>query len=160
MSSFACCIWWLLFGVLLGLLLSWLLSKLGREETPPPAARVAAPAMAAVSTTMVDGIDMVAAARAGFNVRGADDLKIVEGIGPKIDAVLKENGIRTFKDLAASSVPTLSAILDKAGPRFKLANPGTWAEQARMCANNQWDALKKYQDELTAGVALSDDDKA
>lgn len=195
MSMFTCCVWWLLFGILLGLLLSWLLSKLGRVESSslplaplaPPAAYVpvpapevmtslveTAPAVAAplpvlalvaappvapllASSHVVDGVDIVAAAKAGFSVRGQDDLKIVEGIGPKIDSLLKAAGINTFSQLAAASVGQVTGILEAAGPRFKLANPASWPRQAQLCADNQWDELKALQDHLIAGVDLQAD---
>jgi hypothetical protein len=70
------------------------------------------------------------------------------------------SGVSTFEQVSKMSVAEMSAILDKGGPRFKLANPGSWAEQARLAANNEWMALKKLQDELYAGVALTPDDKA
>jgi predicted flap endonuclease-1-like 5' DNA nuclease len=111
-----------------------------------------------VPATLINGVDVVAAAAAGFRVAGQDDLKIVEGIGPKIDALLKEHGIRTFSDLQKASVAEISAILDKGGPRFKLANPGSWSEQAGLCARNAWAELRVLQDELVAGVAATDDD--
>ena len=39
----------------------------------------------------------------------------------------------------------------KGGPDFRVANPGTWPEQAGYCVRNDWAGLKKLQDRLTAG---------
>ena len=108
--------------------------------------------------TLVGGIDVAAAAAAGIAVKGMDDIIIIEGIGPKIKELFNNAGVSTFAQVAKMSVPEMSAILDKGGPRFKLANPGSWAEQARLAANNEWTALKKLQDELYAGVAAAPDD--
>ncbi len=80
-----------------------------------------------------------------------NDLKAVEGIGPKIEKLLHENGIKTWEALANTSVDKLSAIIESAGKRFKLADPGTWPRQARLAADGAWDDLEKYQDYLQGG---------
>lgn len=80
-----------------------------------------------------------------------DDLKAVEGIGPKIEGLLKADGIDTWRKLSNAQVSTIQAILNKAGKRYKLADPGTWPKQAGMCADGKWDELTAYQDELNGG---------
>ncbi|MEL6251054.1 MAG: helix-hairpin-helix domain-containing protein [Bacteroidota bacterium] len=80
-----------------------------------------------------------------------DDLRKIEGIGPKIAGLLKEEGVVTFKDLSATSVEKLKEVLVKAGPRFKMHSPLTWPQQAQMAADGKWDELKKLQDELVGG---------
>ena len=79
-----------------------------------------------------------------------DDLKKIEGIGPKIEAALKAAGIRTFADLAAKSAEELQAILDEAG-FARISNPETWAEQAALAAQGKWDKLAALQDSLKGG---------
>ncbi len=78
-----------------------------------------------------------------------DDLKKIEGIGPKTERILNEHGIMTFAQLAATSEETLQAILDEAG--FRLGDPGTWAEQAALAAKGDWEALETLQDALKGG---------
>lgn len=95
--------------------------------------------------------DLAAARAAGFEVKGADDLTVVEGIGPKIAALLHARGIATFAQLAATTPEALRGFLDAAGANFKLAQPQTWPEQAAMAAQNRWADLKAYQDRLTVG---------
>jgi predicted flap endonuclease-1-like 5' DNA nuclease len=80
-----------------------------------------------------------------------DDLKIVEGIGPKISDLLNKDGINTWEDLSNASVDRLKGILDAAGPSFQIHDPGSWPRQAGMAAKGQWDELKKWQDELDGG---------
>lgn len=80
-----------------------------------------------------------------------DDLKIVEGIGPKIADLLVKAGISTWKALSETAPAKIKEILDAAGPNFQIHDPGTWPEQSRMADNGEWDALKKYQDELKGG---------
>ena len=80
-----------------------------------------------------------------------DDLKAVEGIGPKIEGLLKADGIDTWRKLSNANVTTIQEILNKAGKPYKLADPGTWPKQAGMCADGKWDELTAYQDELNGG---------
>lgn len=80
-----------------------------------------------------------------------DDLKIVEGIGPKIAELLIKKGIKTWKQLSDTSADKLKEILDAAGPNFQIHDPGTWPKQARLANEGKWDELKKLQDELSGG---------
>lgn len=80
-----------------------------------------------------------------------DDLKKIEGIGPKIASILTEKGIGTFVKLSKSSVKVLEGILKDAGPRFSMHKPGSWPKQAKLAADGKWDQLKKLQDKLDGG---------
>ena len=80
-----------------------------------------------------------------------DDLKKIEGIGPKIAQILTDAGIPTFAKLAATKPAKLKEILAAAGNRFKMHNPATWPEQAKLAKAGKWDELKKLQDKLDGG---------
>lgn len=80
-----------------------------------------------------------------------DNLKIVEGIGPKIESLLNEHGIFTFAQLAAAEVASLSSILTGAGSRFQIHNPETWPRQAAMARDGRWEELEAWQEELNGG---------
>jgi predicted flap endonuclease-1-like 5' DNA nuclease len=80
-----------------------------------------------------------------------DDLKKVEGIGPKIEQMLNAEGIYTFAQLAQTEVSFIQSILDKGGPAYKVHNPESWPFQAKMAAEGKWDELKKWQDEHKHG---------
>ncbi len=80
-----------------------------------------------------------------------NDLKAVEGIGPKIESLLNNAGITTWAGLASTSVSKLKEVLEAAGDRYKLADPGTWPKQADYAAKGQWDELEEYQDFLQGG---------
>lgn len=80
-----------------------------------------------------------------------DDLRKIEGIGPKIAEHLGNGGVDSFAALADSSVEKLREILEGAGPRYKSHDPSSWPLQARMAADGQWDELKKWQDEHDGG---------
>ena len=59
-----------------------------------------------------------------------DDLKLINGIGPKLEKIFNENGIETFAQLAKASEEQIKDILEKAGPIFKNANFSDWTKQA------------------------------
>ncbi len=80
-----------------------------------------------------------------------DDLKLVEGIGPKIEELLKANGVNTWKDIATSDVKTLKTILAKGGDRFQMHDPSSWSDQAALAVEGKWSELEEYQDLLIGG---------
>ncbi len=80
-----------------------------------------------------------------------DDLKLVEGIGPKIEQLLYDAGIYTWQQLAETDVKVLQEILDNAGPRYRMHNPASWPLQARMAAEGKFDELEKWQAEHKHG---------
>jgi predicted flap endonuclease-1-like 5' DNA nuclease len=101
-----------------------------------------------VSATRAPGVGVAVAAPEPGK---PDDLTIVEGIGVKINALLNQNGIYTFAQLADASVERLRSILVSGGSRFRIADPQTWSEQARLARDGQWDAIKGLQDSLKGG---------
>ncbi|WP_298417097.1 50S ribosomal protein L21 [uncultured Kordia sp.] len=80
----------------------------------------------------------------------ADDLKKIEGIGPKIASTLVEAGISTFAELAKTEPAKISEIIS--GVRGNHVTD-TWPAQAQLAADGKWDELKKWQDELDGGKA-------
>ncbi len=80
-----------------------------------------------------------------------EDLKVVEGIGPKIEELLHTSGIRNLNDLAETSVERLSQILEEAGGHFRMHTPDTWPAQARLASNGDWELLREYQEQLKGG---------
>jgi len=81
-----------------------------------------------------------------------DDLKKIEGIGPKIAEIFNNAGILTFSELAGTKVEKLQEILAAAGSRYASKKPGSWPKQAKMAAEGKWDELKVWQDENDHGV--------
>lgn len=80
-----------------------------------------------------------------------DDLKMVEGIGPKIAGLLNDIGITTWRELADAPEEKVQKMLDDAGPRYRIHSPSTWAKQAGLAADAKWAELEKLQDELDGG---------
>ncbi len=107
------------------------------EKATPPAVEEKAPGAAEEKTSSSD--------------KKADDLKKIEGIGPKISELLQNNGVKTFGDLASSGVDRLKAILEEAGSRYRVHDPSTWPEQSQLAAEGKWDELKELQDRLDGG---------
>ncbi len=97
-----------------------------------------------VSVASAKGIASMAAA-------AKDDLKKIEGIGPKIEGLLNEAGIHTFAQLSSSKVQDLEKVLNDAGPRYKMHDPKTWPKQGELAAAGKWDELQEYQDFLQGG---------
>jgi predicted flap endonuclease-1-like 5' DNA nuclease len=170
MSAFACCFWWFLFGALLGWLLNWLLSKWTRKDgsdstgsgnynSTSHTSNQASHAYASNANTVTagaTGASVALAAAAGFKIKGNNDLEVIEGIGPKIADLFRNNGTHTFAQLSSMSLAEMHKVLENGGSRFKLANPGSWAQQARLCHENRWSELKALQDTLDGGVHNAD----
>ena len=81
-----------------------------------------------------------------------DDLQKIEGIGPKISALLNNVGVLTYQQLASKSYDELQDIIDDAGPRFRIARPKSWPQQAALAAQGRWDDLKDLQARMRGGV--------
>lgn len=180
LSTFSSCWIWLILGVIIGWVLARLLGKYCCNtknpktdampatnpanapnklvETPAPAKKAAkpakvAPAKPAPAKAMATAtIDIAAAKAAGFTLKNANDLTVIEGIGPKINELFHNNGIQSFAELASATAPQMRTILDAGGSRFRIANPSTWAQQAALAAENKWTELKKLQTALSGGV--------
>lgn len=155
---------WLALGFGLGWLACWWRFTLARKReratvrpTPAPAPAVSGatneetrvPAMQPMPSSRL--IDVTAARAAGFNMKHASDLTVIEGIGPRIHDLLGASGIESFVQLAQLHADELRDILDRGGPNFQLADPATWAEQALLAADNRWTELKRLQNERIGG---------
>jgi predicted flap endonuclease-1-like 5' DNA nuclease len=79
----------------------------------------------------------------------SDDLKVIEGVGPRAEAALAAAGIRRYGDLAAVRPGRLRKILRAGGGR--MSDPRTWPQQAGLAAAGDWDQLAALQRELSRG---------
>ncbi len=109
------------------------------EEVTPPAEPVA-------PTPAQEPVVSEAAATAA-----PDDLRRIEGIGPKVDAALRAMGITTFAQLAAADPDRLEADLRAAGVRILPGAPRTWPEQAALAAKGDWEGFEKLASQLKGG---------
>lgn len=126
--------WWLVILILaiLMVIVIWALSRNAKATEIPHGEHAHEPAPGAVESPTLP-----------------DDLKLIEGIGPKISSLLNAAGIMTFAQLANTSVADLQAILDQAG--LRLGDPATWPEQAALAAKGDLAGLQTLQGELKGG---------
>jgi predicted flap endonuclease-1-like 5' DNA nuclease len=78
----------------------------------------------------------------------ADDLTVIEGIGPKMVAALKAAGIDTFARLAQASEDELRTAIQAAGMRLAPTLP-TWAQQAEYAQRGDWEGLKTLKERIS-----------
>ena len=79
----------------------------------------------------------------------SDNLQAIEGIGPKIDGVLKAEGIGTWESLSMTTPERLRVVLDKAGKQYAHIDPTSWTEQARLLVHREFSKLKKYKESIS-----------
>lgn len=80
-----------------------------------------------------------------FAAIGTDKLQIIEGIGPKMEEVMHENGIHNFSTLSLSSPEKLREILNKYGDKYRIIDPNTWPRQASLAHERNWNELITLQ---------------
>jgi predicted flap endonuclease-1-like 5' DNA nuclease len=138
-----------LFVVLEWLLLQWLRrrSEVAQADLPQPGVKMPAPS-APVAEPAPPAVEAKPAPSK------PDDLKLIEGIGPKIAGILAAAGIDTFAQLAAADGSRLKEIIAQAG-LTALADPASWPEQAALAAAGKLDELKALQDQLKGGRRVS-----
>ena len=81
----------------------------------------------------------------------ADDLKKIEGVGPKAAEAMTNAGLDTFAKVAKADPAKIKEILTAASSRLAHLEPGTWPQQAALAAAGKWDELKILQDKLDGG---------
>lgn len=76
----------------------------------------------------------------------ADDLKVIEGIGPKIEEMFSRRGIKTWKSLSEASVAECQKVLNTGGKGYQIHDPASWPMQAKMCYEGKWIELLRWQE--------------
>ncbi len=84
-----------------------------------------------------------------------EDLEAVIGVGPKIGAMLRNNGITTFAELVTTPVTELERIVESTGEEPAEVGVQTWAAQAQLAASQDWEGLARLQDELQSDGAAA-----
>lgn len=59
-----------------------------------------------------------------------DDLKVIDGIGPKMESILNKAGFISFAQLAKANDKAIKTILLAENPRFKMFEPKEWIKEA------------------------------
>lgn len=107
------------------------------DEGHGPAARNTALIDAPPAAVTQDGAPLdVAAEKAPVKAANApgDDLSRIKGVGPKLVAILHENGVTEFGQIAAWSEADIDAIDAKLGRFQGRIRRDNWPEQARFLA--------------------------
>ena len=119
------------------------------EATPEAVAEevVEAPVVEAAPEVVAEEVVETPVAEAGAE----DDLKKIEGVGPKIESLMKEGGLKTWAQVAAAAPESIKEILVAAGSRYQMHDPTSWPLQAGMAAEGKWEELEKWQDEHKGG---------
>ncbi len=90
--------------------------------------------------SMMDNVEDINVSKS--NKVDIDNLKLIEGIGPKIESLLHAEKITTFKKLSKTDIGVIKAILKKAGPLYTLYDPTLWQKQAAIAAKGDWVKFK------------------
>ena len=126
----------LLLAAVLGFIIGWALRSVSCQKK-----------IAELEAAWADRL----AAAAGSAPVQRDDLKRIEGIGPKIEKMLNDDQIYTWAELAAAPVDRLKGILRRGGDRYKMHDPKSWSDQAKLAAQGRWKELEELQDILQGG---------
>jgi predicted flap endonuclease-1-like 5' DNA nuclease len=163
--------WWLwivvfvILAAFVAFMLWWWLRSPAEEEVPGPPTRSEPPALVpgpgSAASPEIAGMPELQADKteigpepptAAAEQPQVEDLEVVEGIGPKIAAALRDSGVYTFAQLASLDPERLRQILRDRDPNLlRLADPATWPQQARLAAAGDWEALTRLQQELRGG---------
>ncbi|MDR1876519.1 MAG: hypothetical protein LBQ84_02705 [Flavobacteriaceae bacterium] len=85
-----------------------------------------------------------------------DDLKVIEGIGERIEFFLNENGIYTWEQLSQETKEKLKNILEiYGGASYKIHNPATWPEQAALANKGEWEELNALKEKVRKSQIVS-----
>lgn len=82
----------------------------------------------------------------------ADDLKKIEGVGPKAAEAMVAAGMDTFAKIAKAKPEAIATILTEASSNLAHLVTDTWPKQAKLAADGKWDELKELQDRLDGGI--------
>ena len=118
--------------------------RIASEEIVKPKTPVA-------SLNKVPSFDAKAAKTAMGKKIEKDDLKIVEGIGPKIQELFHNFDIKTWKALSEISANRCQEVLNSGGKRYRIHDPASWPMQAKMAHEGHWEQLAEWQEKHRAG---------
>jgi predicted flap endonuclease-1-like 5' DNA nuclease len=85
--------------------------------------------------------------------KSADDLTMLEGVGPKVAKILADAGYASFADLANADAVEVDKVLD--ANKLQMLDSAGWIEQAKLAAAGDMEGLAKLQDELKGGRRTS-----
>ncbi len=143
----------MLFGsFVLGFIFAWILKSTKVEVIyeEVPAATYTASKKSASKTIQPSAPSATIAVQWTSEIQD-DDLQIIEGIWPKIEALLQKHNVVTYRDMIDQWVTGLENILEQWGKRFQSHSPATWPDQAKLADQGKWRELEEYQEILQWG---------
>ena len=132
--------------IVVGLLLGWIFcSELkplvqSNETSTAPSAPEPAPVTAPVAQAPeVEAVEDAVRPEALSGARdgGADDLKMIKGVGPKLEIMLNELGFYHFDQIAGWSAAEVTWVNDNLAGFNGRVSRDNWVEQARKLASGQ-----------------------
>lgn len=114
--------------------------------TPAVATAPASPQLGTAALSRApDELDLDSGGDVIGRTLAVDDLKVVEGIGPKIEQLLNDSGVHTWHDLSIADVDRLRSILQDAGARYRMHDPSTWPQQAALLVRGDWEGFRDLE---------------
>ena len=136
--------------IVVGLLLGWIfcselkpLVQSNEASTAPsapaPAAEPAPVTAPVAQATEVEAVEDAVRPEALSGARdgGADDLKMIKGVGPKLEIMLNELGFYHFDQIAGWSAAEVAWVNDNLAGFKGRVSRDNWVEQARKLASGQ-----------------------
>lgn len=123
-----------------------------KKETPKAEAKPAAKKAPVKAAPKAEAKPVAKKAPAKKAASKGDDLKKIEGIGPKAAEALNNAGITSFELLSKEKPAKITEILTEASSRMAHLVADTWPKQAKLAAAGKWDELQELQDRLDGGI--------
>ncbi len=73
-----------------------------------------------------------------------DDLKVIKGIGPKLEETLNEIGFTAYEQLAKMTIKDITKLLADAGVNTKIYDISGWKAQSKLAVKGDMEAVKNW----------------
>ena len=73
-----------------------------------------------------------------------NDLKVIKGIGPKLEETLNSVGFNSFEQLAKMTIKDITIVLSDAGVNAKMYDISGWKAQSKLAFKGDMEAVKNW----------------
>ena len=73
-----------------------------------------------------------------------NDLKVIKGIGPKLEETLNKVGFTSYEQLAKMTIKDITKVLSDAGVNTKIYDISGWKAQAKLAFKGDMEAVKNW----------------
>ncbi len=77
--------------------------------------------------------------------KAKNDLKVIKGIGPKLEEALNSVGITAYEQLAKTTIKDLTKVLSDAGINTKIYDLSGWKAQAKLALKGDMEAVANWK---------------